>query len=73
MILPKKIQYYKILTKAVYCLLADIVPYMITPLGSGVHQKVIHTKQTWSLQLQICLSMLFKYVWPFSGYQALKN
>ena len=38
------------------------------PLVPGVHQKVTHTLTS----LQLSTAGLFKYVWPFSGHQALK-
>ena len=41
----------------------------INPSVPGVHLKVTHT---WT-NLQLKAVGLFKYVWPFSGHQALKG
>ena len=41
----------------------------LNPLVHGIHWKVTHT----STNLQLEPAVLFKYVWPFSGHQALKG
>ena len=42
---------------------------IINPLVCGVHCKVTYTQTN----LQFSAAGLFKYVWPFSGHQALKG
>ena len=41
----------------------------LNPLTRGVHQKLIYTLTN----LLLKATGLFKYVWPFSGRQALKG